>query len=99
MPIGIATTLPLIPINLLKKLDTVIRPKDELLTLVDAGVTTKLVSIQRTEHQTTSLMNFPSEGWSMQDEVITPVFRSTEETLSSFRRMGKFAATYPTTRN
>ena len=54
-----ATTPPLIPINLLKKLDAVMRPKHELMTLVDAGVTTRLVSIERTEHQTTSSTNFP----------------------------------------
>ena len=69
------TTPPLIPINLLKKLDAVIRPKHEIMTLADAGVTTKLVSIERKQHQTTSLMNFSAEGWAMPEEVIEACFR------------------------
>ena len=42
------------------------------MTLADAVVTNKLVVIERTQHQTTSLMNFPAEGWALPDEVIDP---------------------------
>ena len=59
------TTPPLIPINYLKTVDAVLRPKHELMTLAEDGNSTKLVSIPRTQHQTTSTMNFPEEEWSL----------------------------------
>ena len=59
------TTPPLIPINYLKTVDAVIRPKHEIMTLAEAGKSTKLVSIPRTQHQTTSMMNFPEDGWTL----------------------------------
>ena len=62
------TTPPVIPINYLKRVDAVIRQKREYMTLAEAGKTTKLVSIPRTQHQTTSMMNFPEEGWMLPDE-------------------------------
>ena len=37
------TTLPLIPINYLKREEAVIRPKHEIMTLAEAGKTTKLI--------------------------------------------------------
>ena len=61
-------TPPLIPINYLKKVDAVIRPKHEIMTLAGAGKTTKLVSIPRTQHQTTSMMKFSEEGWMLPDD-------------------------------
>ena len=59
---------PLIPINYLKNVDAVLRPKHEIMNLAEAGVTTKLVSIEGTQHQTTSMMNFPEEGWSLPEK-------------------------------
>ena len=38
------------------------------MTLAEAGKTTKLVSIPRTQHQTTSMMNFPEKGWSLPEK-------------------------------
>ena len=69
-PFSKATTPPLISMNLLKEMDAVLRPKHEIMTLAEAGVTTKLVSIERTQHQMTSTMNFPEEGWSLPEGYI-----------------------------
>ena len=59
------TTPPLIPIKYLKTVDAVIRHNHEIMTLAETGKSTKLVSIPRTQHQTTSMMNFPEEGWTL----------------------------------
>ena len=64
------TTLPLIPINYLKNVDAVLRPKHEIMILAEAGVTTKLASIERIQHQKTSMMNFPEEGWALPERDI-----------------------------
>ena len=61
-------TPPSSPINYLKKVDAVIRPKHEIMSLAEAGKTTRLVSIPRTQHQTTSMMKFPDEGWALPEK-------------------------------
>ena len=56
---------PLVPIKLLKALDSVHEAKTKRLTLREGGVSVDLVELEPSEHQTASLMCFDPDGWSM----------------------------------
>jgi len=56
---------PLLPIKILKLLDAVLEPAQKRMTLRTAGLCTQLEELQPSEHQTTSMLNFSSDGWSI----------------------------------
>ena len=66
-PLEEARAPPLVPMKLLEAVDSLLKPKPELLSLRLAEVTTKMVTLP-TGHQTASLMCFGRNGWELPEE-------------------------------
>ena len=62
-------TPPLVPIKLLKTLDTVHEAKHKKLIFREAGVIADLEELDPSEHQTLSMMDFDEEGWALPEDL------------------------------